>query len=159
MTTTFWFHKTANGVHRLGDMRFKTGMLHQRKEQSRPSHKPSGKIFCLLSYPNKMVLITELPAEILHHILVAFCEGGGTFWGPKGEVKRALRLKLVCSECMSHGLLVCTTSRVFPGRFRQALQQAVFESRILGNWGQCYRRLYPWPLERHRYGADEFWHA
>jgi len=46
-----------------------------------------------------MVLITELPAEILHHILVAFCEGGGTFWGPKGEVKRALRLKLVCSEC------------------------------------------------------------
>ncbi|KAK0647022.1 hypothetical protein B0T16DRAFT_171878 [Cercophora newfieldiana] len=88
-----------------------------------------------------MVTITELPAEILHGILIAFCKQDGTFWPPSQHIKRTLRLKLVCK------------------RFRQALQPALFESRILGNWGQGYGRLFPWPMERHRYGADEFWHA
>ena len=58
-----------------------------------------------------MLLITDLPPEVLHKILVVFCV---SYMGVEHEhcrwaVQRALRLKLVCRESLTSGSDICIT--------------------------------------------------
>ncbi|KAI0508433.1 ankyrin repeat-containing domain protein [Xylaria bambusicola] len=84
--------------------------------------------------------ILDLPTELFTKILVfSILARSLSRQHPDRGVARALRLKLVSKA------------------FYHAFQPALFESRVLDDFGSG-ERLAPWPIRRH-YGADQLWQS
>jgi len=89
-----------------------------------------------------MVHVTELPTETLQEILYEVCKLYTLDYTPYTRLRKALRLKLVCR------------------RFLEALQPALFESRVADfNDKSEYGVIEAWPVTTYPYGTDKFIHS